>query len=196
MNAQSSEVNGQPARNSVRAGRAKPSTAGLTTYELYVVASQVDDVVRSAGGWLFDRVMAGWAVKVLVPDACDLRPLTILGVSTVPFDTGFEALTQGPHTESLAVAASVFVDDARVRKSVTTAVQRGHTEVTVWGDRCPTELDRRLAQVQHRLSAAAHAFKAQALMAARSKAPAATTEAFLSCASWYPPADSDLMPVS
>jgi len=29
-------------------------------YRLDVVAADVADVVRFAGGWLFDRAMAGW----------------------------------------------------------------------------------------------------------------------------------------
>ncbi len=40
------------------------------------------DAVRSAGGWLCDRVRAGWNVTVTVPDGADVRPLTILGVAT------------------------------------------------------------------------------------------------------------------
>jgi hypothetical protein len=36
-------------------------------------------VVRSAGGWLFDQVMAGWDVTVLTTDDADARPAHILG---------------------------------------------------------------------------------------------------------------------
>jgi hypothetical protein len=34
-----------------------------------VVAADVIDVVKFAGGWLFDRAMAGWDVTVLDADA-------------------------------------------------------------------------------------------------------------------------------
>ena len=35
-------------------------------YRLDVVAANVADVVKFAGGWLVDRVMAGWDVTVLI----------------------------------------------------------------------------------------------------------------------------------
>lgn len=38
----------------------------MLTYRLDVIATDVADVVRSAGGWLYDRVGAGWEVNVLV----------------------------------------------------------------------------------------------------------------------------------
>ena len=50
-------------------------------YRLDVVAADVADVVRFAGGWLFDRAMAGWDVTVLVADHPDERPLRILGAA-------------------------------------------------------------------------------------------------------------------
>src|SRR3974377_1817445 len=46
---------------------------------LPVVAPGVVDVVQFAGGWLFDRAMAGWDVTVLLADHSDCRPLHILG---------------------------------------------------------------------------------------------------------------------
>ena len=47
-------------------------------HEMTVIASSVTDVVASAGGWLFDRRMAGWKVDVLVADRVGERPLQIL----------------------------------------------------------------------------------------------------------------------
>src|ERR1700688_3322744 len=46
---------------------------------LAVLAPSVVEVVRSAGGWLFDRAMAGWNVTVITSDHSDSRPLQILG---------------------------------------------------------------------------------------------------------------------
>ena len=37
-------------------------------YQLDVTACDVADVVRHAGGWLYDRAMAGWDVAVTVTD--------------------------------------------------------------------------------------------------------------------------------
>jgi hypothetical protein len=45
------------------------------------------------------------------------------------------------------------------------ALDNGTAEVTLWGERWPTGLDRTVDSVEHRLSAAARAFKAQALAA-------------------------------
>ncbi|ETB36586.1 hypothetical protein O977_01065, partial [Mycobacterium avium subsp. paratuberculosis 10-5975] len=49
-------------------------------YRLDVVAASTVDVVQSAGGWLYDRAMAGWEVTVLLPHGCNTRSLRILGV--------------------------------------------------------------------------------------------------------------------
>ena len=55
-------------------------------YRLDVVASNVVDVVKFAGGWLFDRAMAGWDVTVLLTDHPDDRPLHILGAQTLDLE--------------------------------------------------------------------------------------------------------------
>ena len=55
-------------------------------YRLDVVAASAVDVVQSAGGWLYDRVMAGWEVTVLLPHGCDTRPLRILGVRALDLE--------------------------------------------------------------------------------------------------------------
>ena len=70
--------------------------------------------------------------------------------------------------------------DARVREHVLNALDQGATEVTLWGEGLPAELDESVDSVQHRLSAAARAFKAQALAAANDSAGAAVgdTETF------------------
>src|SRR5439155_14971420 len=55
-------------------------------YRLDVVAADVVDVVKFAGGWLFDRAMAGWDVTVLLVDHPDERPLQILGAHTIDLE--------------------------------------------------------------------------------------------------------------
>ena len=69
---------------------ATPSAAGILRYQLNVVASTTADVVRSAGGWLYDSARAGWDVNVLVADGGDpvefllhVVALTRLGVPAV-----------------------------------------------------------------------------------------------------------------
>src|SRR5262245_1855902 len=62
-------------------GEERNVTDGLARYRVDVVATTVSDVVRCAGGWIFDRVMQGWAVNVLITQPCDTRALAILGAT-------------------------------------------------------------------------------------------------------------------
>ena len=71
-----------------------------------------------------------------------------------------------PHPQTVAVAAELFDRDPRVLAHVRNALDQGATEVTLWGERLPAELDHSVDSAQHHLSAAARAFKARALAAA------------------------------
>ena len=62
----------------------------MTDYRIDVVAGSVADVVECAGGWIFDRVMQGWAVNVVIPRPDDTRAIEILGAS-VNRPTGSES---------------------------------------------------------------------------------------------------------
>lgn len=132
-------------------------------YRLDVVAPCVVDAVKFAGGWLVDRVMAGWDVTVLIGADEDVRPLEILGVEIIDLETVLQSWDDRPHPQTVAVAAELFNGDERVRRGVLGALEQGHTEVTLWGEGCPPELS--VDPVRHELSAAARAFKAQALTA-------------------------------
>ena len=134
-------------------------------YRLDVVAANVVDVVTCAGGWLFDRAMAGWDVTVLVSDHQDDRPLQILGVQRFDLEEALASVETRPRPQALAVAADLFGCDSRVRQGVLQALDHGGTEVTLWGESWPPELDDSVGLVQHRLSMAAQIFKARALAA-------------------------------
>jgi hypothetical protein len=134
-------------------------------YRLDVVARSVPEVVKFAGGWLVDRVMAGWDVTVLISADEDTRPLDILGVETHDLESALEMWADRPHPQTVAVAVGLFASDHRVRQGVLNALDHGLTEVTLWGEQCPAELDDTVGAVRHQLSAAARAFKAQALAA-------------------------------
>ncbi len=135
-------------------------------YRLDVVAPSVVDAVRYAGGWIYDRVMAGWDVTVLVGGDDDLRPLQILGAETLELESVLADWEDRPHPQTVAVAADLFDRDPRVLAHVRNALDQGATEVTLWGERLPAELDHSVDSAQHHLSAAARAFKARALAAA------------------------------
>jgi hypothetical protein len=138
-------------------------------YRLDVVASSGVDVVRFAGGWLFDRAMAGWDVTVLLTDLADhpdARPLQILGARVIDLEDALATVESRPRPQALAAAADLFGCDSRVRLGVLQALDHGVTEVTLWGQTWPAELDESVGVVEHRLSMAAKTFKAQALAAA------------------------------
>lgn len=164
-------------------------------YRLDVVALNTAEVVRYAGGWLFDRVMAGWSVTVFVQDAADPRPLRILGVDTGDLESVLETHRHGMYPHTVAVESDLYSSDMRIRNGVHAALGHHPTEVTLWGDRIPAELDSDLRNVQHRLSLAARAFKAHALAAAGApETGVAATEIFCTGRLSQPRVRSDLLP--
>ncbi|GFG51251.1 hypothetical protein CQY20_03015 [Mycolicibacterium agri] len=165
-------------------------------YRLDVVAANVADAVRFAGGWMCDRVMAGWDVTALLVDGSDQRPLQILGVDTGDLESALALWAERPHPQTVAVAADLFETDERVRRGVLGALEQGMTEVTLWGEHWPAELDDSVGPVQHRLTAAARAFKSQALAAASDTWPVSTTETFRCGVMVKPSVAADLIPAS
>jgi hypothetical protein len=169
------------------------ATEGVNApYRLEVIASNVADVVASAGGWLFDRMRAGWRVNIHAADHWDVRPLRILGIGTVPFDWDLEAMTS-PQPQALAVSAEVYRDDARVRESVGTALDGGLIELSLWGDTDELEIFPNMLSMKHRLSRAARVFKSYSLVAASvPHISVDTTESFLVHCRLNVPADIQL----
>ena len=148
----------------ITAARATRADSEFLRYRLDVVAVSAADVVQSAGGWLYDRVMAGWEVTALLPDGCDTRPLRVLGVRALDPAARF-ALTASA-SQSLAVSAEAFTADARVRDKVLESLDDRLTEVALWGDGWPLGVNRAVTRAQYVLSAAARRFKGYALAAA------------------------------
>jgi hypothetical protein len=167
-----------PTAQSMTRRRARAST--VLRHEMTVVASDVADVVASAGGWLFDRRMAGWQVNVLVSDRIGERALRILGADVLDLSGDLEAITEDPdRAATLAVAAAVYSVDERVRRFVSTS-DRSRAEVALWGD--VGTLTETVSAVDYRLTAAARAFKAHALQAAgMSSDSVGPTEALFRC---------------
>ncbi|GAY16124.1 hypothetical protein [Mycobacterium sp. shizuoka-1] len=166
--------------------------ARLARYQLDVVGAHVADVVDAAGGWLFDRVMAGWDVRVAVVHPGDLAALRILGVHAVSVATLFGA---GHIPAALAVAGALGSTDDRVRDALAASVRSARTEVTVWGEVWVPGLGRPGNEVRHELSAAARVFKAQAAFAADSDAAVTSHEVFRSYGQCVPTDYPDLQPV-
>ena len=82
-----------------------------------------------------------------------------------------------------------------MRQGVLQALDQGATQVTLWGQTWPVELDDSVSLVEHPLSAAAQAFKAHALAAAGISAPSiGTIETFRSRVISRPSVEADLVP--
>ena len=155
--------------HSQRTPRVRKSTQRAGPYHLDVIGGDVADVVDSIGGWLFDQVMAGWRVNVLV-ETGDPAPLRILGAIPTPMLSVAALRGRDP----IAVSADILTSNSEVRASIMARLDRGLADVTMWGCECPADLQLRCAVIKHRLSAAARVFKAQALVAA--KLPAESLE--------------------
>ncbi len=134
-------------------------------YRLDVMATETVDVISCIGGWLFDRALAGWDVTVLVATLHDdVRPLQILGVRALELESVLDGPKRCP--AALSVAADLYATDGRVCNAVGEALELSTQEITVWGQRRPSELSRCAAVVHHRLSSAAGIYKRHALAAA------------------------------
>lgn len=124
-------------------------------------------MVRSSGGWLFDRSTAGWDVAVLVGAAdVDPLPLQILGASVVTLDS--VAARVDPYRNrprAFAVADDLYTRDSRIRQGVRGVLTQGDTEVTVWSA-APFTGSAGHGYLPYRPSVAARAFKLHAMAAA------------------------------
>jgi hypothetical protein len=134
-------------------------------YQLCVVARDVGELVDLAGGWICDRILAGWDVSVAVSDPRNLLPLQILGVTLVT-QQRLGLINDGSGATSIAIAPGIFENNNHIRSEVLQALDQGAIEVTFVGPSLPSDLDGRLNRRQHRLSGAARAFKTHALAAA------------------------------
>lgn len=180
MSPQTRRTSKRDALNSHAGTRAHARTGTVLLHEMTVVAASVADVVGSAGGWLYDRSMAGWTVNVLLGDRAGERALHILGAKALDLSGDLQDIAYDPdRAATLAVSADVYASDPRVRRFVSTA-DRCHAEVALWGE--AGSLGEHVSAVSYRLTAAARAFKAQALLAAGiPSGSVAPTEALFRC---------------
>ncbi|OBK97061.1 hypothetical protein A5645_00805 [Mycobacterium asiaticum] len=154
------DISGHPANRARRT-----SVDGeVLRHRLDVFAARPDDVVQTAGGWLFDRVMAGWQVNVMLPGGGDDRSLRILGVQVLDLESELDL--SAPLSQSLAVSGEAFIAHGCLREKMRKAMGNRLVEVALWGQGWPLGTDRSLVRTEYQLSAAARAFKGQALRAA------------------------------
>jgi hypothetical protein len=167
------------------------ATATRLEYRLDVLGIDAADLVRFAGGWMFDRAMAGWRVHAWLLDADELRPLHVLGVQGHRLQPAVCAIDDGI-TGGLGVSASLVESDRGIRDEVRNVLTSGRTEVVLWGGRWPDQLGGRAEPVRYRLSAAAQTFKRHALLAADCPQIRVEADEPLVCGG-YRPVDSDLI---
>jgi hypothetical protein len=158
--------------------RARVASGRHGKYQLDVTAGDVTDLVRNAGGWLYDRAMAGWDVSVLFSRECDPAPLRILGLSSRRPDLDDDP-TAPPRALALAASTASLAANSLLREDVLRAMKRGLVEVTLWGEPTTKGFDRGVESTEHVLSGAARAFKSHALRAAGVDESAGPVETFL-----------------
>jgi hypothetical protein len=139
-------------------------------HRLVVVGPTTAEVVRSCGGWLFDRALAGWETTVVTTARADVRPLRILGATLEDLESVLRSPGCAPRLEAIAVQAELCARDERVGRLLELAVADGVSEVRLWGEAGPSGPGPADATVRHRLSYAARAFKSYALAAASDQA--------------------------
>lgn len=148
-------------------------------YQLVVVADNPVEVVSRAGGWLFDRAVAGWEVTVAVDAPGDIRPLTILGLGVLDLGCVLRCRRQVPIPHAFAVAGDLSALGEPAREWAHRYLGSARTDVRFWGD---TEYrDTSFAQAsptQYVPTRAARAFKAYALEAVGMRSPATDVEFF------------------
>lgn len=124
-------------------------------------------MVEFIGGWLCDQAMAGWDVHVLVPEVHDERPLRILGATTATLDQ-FSVVSAVPEAHIVALESSVIEEWQSRFGRVARATLHGHAGGAVlWGPHGSAAEELGLAGIVYRPTAAALAFKYQALRDAR-----------------------------
>lgn len=176
------------------AGSAHTATDKRLRYRLDVIAADAADVVECAGGWLFDRAMAGWDVNVVLLEPGDVRPLQVLGARPLERAELSTVLSGPDRAAGLVVAGNVLAADADVRDGVRAILRSGRTEVAVWGSRWPDALGGRADAVRYQLSAAARVFKSHARGAAGGNRVTVSGDELM-FRGGYRPVDSDLIAV-
>ena len=146
---------------------------------LVVVAPSSLDAVTFAGGWIFDRVMIGWEATVVTLGCTDFRPLRILGSDVADLESALGDGRITPTPQAMIIDGELYRSDARVRAMAEGTMDDGLDQIMLWTDGDPDDRIAGAGRMQHQLSVAALAFKAQALVAVGAPAdPVETSETF------------------
>ncbi|MBO0677138.1 hypothetical protein JRC04_06645 [Mycolicibacterium sp. S2-37] len=174
------------------AGGVAAAPCSRLRYRLDVLGVDAADVVQAAGGWLFDRAMAGWEVGVWLTDTDDARALAVLGARVHPLAEMTSPPAASEAGAGLAVAGALVRADRAIGGHVADALRSGYTEVVLWGAPWPQLLGGRSVPARYHMSAAALAFKRQALIVLNRSELAVRPAEALICGGYRPPG-SDLV---
>jgi hypothetical protein len=134
--------------------------------QLAVIAPNLGEAVRHAGGWLFDLVAAGWDGAIITAVPADPRPARILGARAYDLRAELAAAPADRPVHALMVEADLYHSDARVRRMVQQISRADLTELMLCGGDLTERLHDAADSVRYQPSVAARAFKAQALAVA------------------------------
>jgi hypothetical protein len=174
-----------PQRGDVRGDRAdRPAVRGdspsANPYRLEVFTPSVREAVGEAGGWIVDKVLAGWTVTVITDEADNgARAVKILGSQVSVHSALLDATCPPPY--AIALTSTFSAEEGRLQTFISQTLGNHATELRLIGTRPTRPRDFVLLPTTHLLSPAARAFKAHSLAAAGlPNRSVAVTERFLS----------------
>lgn len=152
-----------------------PDRDHAAPYRLVVLAPDTADAVSAAGGLVVDALRAGWRVAIYLETQAHAQALQILGATGHALPLTFDVESHRP--DAVVFAAAMYHQHRGVRRFIADATRRYGADVAAWGGTWPAA-PTSAAEIKHRLSSAAYAFKHHALKAVGTDAPSSNNEAF------------------
>lgn len=138
-------------------------------YASVVMGPSADDVVATAGGYMYDYALAGWDIVAVCADAVQSNALLVLGVTPVDLNA-VSKREPGPGMDRWPSAHTFNIHRAII--GVLRGVSRNPLlDVQVFRSVPPGSRSAAYGQMHHRLSTAARAFKWHALRSVREPVP-------------------------
>jgi hypothetical protein len=138
-------------------------------YVSVVVGPSADDVVATAGGYMYDYARAGWDIIAACDDAVQSNALLVLGVTPVDLNA---VLKRDPVPEMDRWSSARTLNTHRAILGVLRGVSRDPLlDVQVFRSIPPRSGGAASGHMHHRLSTAARAFKQHALRSSQEPVP-------------------------
>ena len=152
---------------------------------MVAVAATIEDVVKFAGGLIYDRVATGWDVAVHAQDASGEQSLRVLGASRLKRLSALTATRDGDPgwPDTVVVEAAFYERDPSVRRYVKQVrLNNALAQVVFCGVAVEKAKPGRDGALSYQLSAAANAFKLRALSCLDTSPEVAFPSAEIFCA--------------